>query len=203
MKWVQCEGRNPHGIRHQYDPAKHPSGCPECGVPGVNVETVGVAPKRAAVGNGGTVAVARKNEPRLDEGSNQDEQHPRTIVHAPGRRAEQGLRTNPVVGWLVCTEGSEVGRDFALRAGNNAIGRDKRMDICVRGDEGISAIKAAIVSYEPKKRRFSAIKGEGHTILYVNDEEVVTAKTLKAYDVIELGQTRLMFIPFCGADFSW
>jgi hypothetical protein len=39
--------------------------------------------------------------------------------------------------------------------------------------------------------------------VYLNDEEVTVPTELKPYDIIELGQTKLMFVPFCGEHFQW
>lgn len=33
MRLIQCEGRNAYGMVHQYDPTRHPEGCPHCGTP--------------------------------------------------------------------------------------------------------------------------------------------------------------------------
>ena len=37
----------------------------------------------------------------------------------------------------------------------------------------------------------------------MNGEDVDVPTELKMYDVIELGQTKLVFIPFCGEKFHW
>jgi hypothetical protein len=39
--------------------------------------------------------------------------------------------------------------------------------------------------------------------VYLNDEEVTLAVELNPYDRIELGESTLLFVPFCGAGFSW
>ena len=45
--------------------------------------------------------------------------------------------------------------------------------------------------------------GESHGIIYHNDDEVIGPVELKAYDKIEMAQTKLLFIPFCGEQFTW
>lgn len=116
---------------------------------------------------------------------------------------EDNVGISPVVGWLVCIEGKEKGRDYRIFAGNNFIGRSDTMDICIRGDETISREKHACVSYDFKKNRFNIYQGDSHGLVYVNDETVFVPQLLNPYDIIELGKTKLMFVPFCSEKFVW
>ena len=110
---------------------------------------------------------------------------------------------NPVVGWLVCTEGSCYGRAFTLFAGKNFIGRDPSMDIRLTGDNAISRITHAIIIYEPIQRQFYAQPGESHSLFYVNEEVVLASMLLKDRDVISIGNTTLVFVPFCDENHGW
>ena len=110
---------------------------------------------------------------------------------------------NPVVGWLVCIEGSNYGKSFNLYSGKNFIGRDPGMDVCLPGDTSISRIKHAVIVYEPKKRQFFTYPGESHELFYCNDKVVLTSMWLSDRDVITIGQTRLVFVPFCDVSFGW
>ncbi|MDF2926041.1 MAG: hypothetical protein K0R57_4955 [Paenibacillaceae bacterium] len=116
-------------------------------------------------------------------------------------RKEKGL--DPVVGWFVCVEGGDKGRDYRIRAERNFIGRSEKMDVCIRGDDTISRDAHAIVSFDARKNIFRLFQGDSKGIVYVNDEEVIHAVVLRPYDVIELGKTKLIFIPFCGEQFVW
>ncbi len=116
-------------------------------------------------------------------------------------RKKMGIE--PVVGWLVCIEGADRGRDFRIISERNFIGRSEKSDIAISGDETISREGHAIISFNPKKNSYRLYPGESRGIVYLNDDEIVGATELKAYDVIELGQTKLMFIPFCGESFQW
>lgn len=110
----------------------------------------------------------------------------------------------PAVGWLVCIEGSEKGRDYRLKPEKNFIGRSSDMDVVISGDEGISRECHATVSYNPKKNAFKIYTGEkSRRLVYLNDEEVTGALDLKDRDIIELGHTKLMFVALCGGEFSW
>ncbi len=110
---------------------------------------------------------------------------------------------DPVVGWLVCVEGASKGKDFIIRAERNFIGHDPSMDICISGDNTISAKKHAIISFNPKENTFRVIPGDGHGIINLNNNEVFNAEKLKRGDIIQIGQTNLIFIPLCDENFSW
>lgn len=110
---------------------------------------------------------------------------------------------DPVTGWLVCIEGPDKGRDFRLRSEKNSLGRSTSSDICISGDDTVSREKHAFVVYNPRKRSFSIRAGESRGLVYLNDEEVEFSQPLQAYDVIEVGQSRLLFVPLCGEAFSW
>lgn len=110
---------------------------------------------------------------------------------------------NPVVGWLVCIEGASKGKDYIIRAERNFIGNNQSNDICITGDNTISAKKHAIISYNYKETTFRIMPGDGHGIIYLNNNEVFEAEKLKRGDIIQIGQTSLIFIPLCGEDFNW
>lgn len=110
---------------------------------------------------------------------------------------------DPVVGWLACVAGPSKGKSYTVRGGINSIGRSERMDIVVTGDLKISAENHAKISYSEKNNRFNLLPGEGRNIVYLNDEEVFAPMPLQAYDVIDFGETRLLFVPLCGERFSW
>jgi len=111
--------------------------------------------------------------------------------------------TEPVVGWLVCIKGEYYGECFKLKAGRNFIGRSGSMDVKLGNDHSVSRDKHAIILYEPKRREFMAQAGESRELFYRNDEVVLTAEKLKSRDMLIIGNTKLMFIPCCGPDFSW
>lgn len=186
------------GNGHYYDERKH-SFCPHCGV---NLDlNLGVTmPKRplpsedlsktqAIFPSGDLGKIVPKNAPN---------QAGKTVAFY---RKEIGL--DPVVGWLVCIIGPDKGRDYRIRSERNFIGRSEKMDICINGDEEISRENHAIISYSPKKRLFRIYPGDSRGLVYLNDEEVIGAEELNPYDLIEMGKTKLMFIPFCGERFEW
>lgn len=110
---------------------------------------------------------------------------------------------DPVVGWLVCIEGNDFGGSFTIKSGRNFIGRASNMDIVIQGDNSVSREKHAVILYEPKKRDFIAQAGESRELFYLNEEVVLNSLRLKQYDILTIGNTRLMFFPCCGENFSW
>ena len=109
----------------------------------------------------------------------------------------------PVVGWVVCIEGTCFGRSFELHAGRNYVGRGSDMDVCLSEDLQVSRNKHAILIFEPKSRLFYAVPGDSRSLFYINDEPVLEHMKMQARDVLQLGQTKLVFIPFCYEKFSW
>lgn len=111
-------------------------------------------------------------------------------------------RTEPPVGYLICTAGEDYGRGFPLKTGNNSVGRSVSMDVVIM-DEKVSREKQAFVMYEPLKREFYMKPGEGTGLCYLNGELVLGPVKMKAFDMIMLGDTKLILIPVCCERFSW
>lgn len=116
---------------------------------------------------------------------------------------EEKMGLEPVAGWLVCVEGKEKGRDYKVLARINTIGRSENMDICIKGDLGISKEDHARVGYDPKNNRFRLIPESRTNNIYLNDDVVDIPTALHAYDVIDFGETKLVFIPLCSPRFNW
>lgn len=109
----------------------------------------------------------------------------------------------PVCGWLVCIEGANVGMDYRVHNGKNFVGRGDDMDIQILGDNEINRKNHTIIVYDQKKRNTVILPGDSAGIAYLNDEAIYVPTELKAYDVIELGKSRFLFIPLCGENFEW
>lgn len=109
----------------------------------------------------------------------------------------------PVVGWLVAVSGPSRGTDYRIHAGYNYIGRE-RGDICIRGDNTISAEKDANVTYVPQTRQFFIAHEQGKNVLLVNDLPVIGGgMQLHNFDRITVGSTQLVFVGLCGEQFTW
>ena len=186
------------GKGHFYDERTH-STCPYCGVPIDLGETLGrVDPSPEAVdAPPGTVG---EDFPKTRAaGSRGPRRDPEETVGIFRKR----LGLDPVVGWLVCIEGPDRGRDYRVHAERNFIGRDATMDIVIAGDTSISCENHAVLSYNPKRHTFNLAPGDGRGLTYLTDEELLAAAPLAPYDTIELGASKLLFVPFCGERFTW
>ena len=77
------------------------------------------------------------------------------------------------------------------------------MDVVLSADHSISRFKHAAVIYEPRSRQFIVTAGESRELCYLNGEVVLSNMKMEAYDVLNLGSTSLMLVPFCGKRFPW
>lgn len=109
----------------------------------------------------------------------------------------------PVVGWLVCIGGCRFGQCFSIFAGKNAVGRGEENRIVIADDHSISRNKHAFIIYEPKKRDFFIQPGDTDALTYVNEECIFQPRKLSQRDMIELGDSKFMFVPLCTESFSW
>ncbi|MCC5463804.1 FHA domain-containing protein [Pelosinus baikalensis] len=109
----------------------------------------------------------------------------------------------PVCGWIVCISGPRQGKDYKIKNGKNFIGRADDMDIQILGDNKISRRNHGIIVFDPKKKEMVLLPGESNGIVYLQGDAVYTPKVLNTYDVIELGDSKFLFIPFCGEQFNW
>lgn len=108
----------------------------------------------------------------------------------------------PVTGWLICMAGEERGQDYRLHVGKNFIGRSPSMDVVLADDKKISREKHCAVIYEPKRNLFY-LSAEGGNLVYLNDVLVEVSEQLKEDDRIMIGDTTLVFIPFCRGERRW
>jgi hypothetical protein len=77
------------------------------------------------------------------------------------------------------------------------------MDIAIAGDAGISREHHAVISYNPKRHTFTVAPGDGRGLTDLNDDELLGPQPIKPYDTLELGASKLLFVPFCGEHFTW
>lgn len=123
---------------------------------------------------------------------------------ASAETSSDGGELDPVVGWLVVLSGPGRGNARRLGYGQNSIGRDKGERVSLDfGDGSISRSKHAFLIYEPRKRQFFIRPGDGANLTYLNGDLLADSRPLKQADEIEVGATKLRFVPLCGPDFDW
>lgn len=190
---------------HFFDEKRH-SGCPYCGVGDMDVmATRMAAPSAASPEDRVWKRDHAQHDAHTPDGRVAALPHPAPPA-SDGTiglfdRGMSGRRA--VVGWLVCVRGPDRGRDFRLGEGRNSIGRSDAMDVRIKGDQGVSRERHAIVSFDPKSNVFKIHPGESHGLTYVNGSVVDGAMVLQHFDRIEVGATELVFVSLCGDRFRW
>ena len=61
----------------------------------------------------------------------------------------------------------------------------------------------AIVVYDPRSNVYLAQPGSSKELFYVNDKLVLNTVELKTMDLLNIGDTKLMFVPLCVEQFHW
>lgn len=107
------------------------------------------------------------------------------------------------VGWLVCVSGKNIGRDYRLFAGKNAVGRAEENSVCLAGETSVSRDRHAWVIFEPRKQEFFLKPGDESGLVYLNDENVFDTTLLHSGDVLEFGEVKLTFVALCDSSFNW
>lgn len=121
-------------------------------------------------------------------------------------KVERGtFAQDPVVGWLVVVGGPGIGCFRPVFEGNNTLGRSGTQRIPLDfGDDTISSEEQAYIRYDSSARAFLFVPNLAKTnIVSVNDKRPTGAVELNHMDVITVGRTQLVFVPFCGAEFDW
>lgn len=191
MNLVRCE------MGHFYD-ADRFTECPHC-AKAEQDDNMGVTVAKEDITNSTVQFDAGKLEEVVKNAKNDDEDDAQKTVGFYGEKMEK----EPVVGWLVCIEGKHKGEDFSLHTGRNFIGRSASMDVVLNKDGAISREKHAILLFEPKNSLFIVQPGDSKELFYLNEKVVLSAEEIKAYDVIALGESKLVFVPFCNDQFNW
>jgi len=71
------------------------------------------------------------------------------------------------------------------------------------GDPHISREKHAQLVHDPKSMRYFLQTGDARNLTYLGEEVVLNPVQLTGREIIMVGGTKLMFVPFCGPDFGW
>jgi len=139
-------------------------------------------------------------------GQQQADEAPRTqLVRGKVQVKRGAFEQDPVVGWLVVVGGPGIGSYRPIYEGNNTVGRSPSQRVPLDfGDETISSEEQAFIRYDSSARSFLFVPNLAKTnVVSVNDKRPTGAVELNQMDVITMGRTQLVFVPFCGTEFDW
>ena len=216
------------GRGHIYDTDLYPS-CPYCNGGGkmISFDDAGNARKTAPIGMGETLGIGNLGKGSVTDqwgtsiGENvtlqpvqSGQESRKTVAPEEYRNREENanktvslssrnMEFEPVVGWLVCIEGADKGKDYRLLDKRNTVGRSTDMDVCIKGDNTISRDRHAWVAYESRHNYFTLIPAENTNNIYLNDEPVYVPTKIEPYDCIEFGESKFVLIALCGERFTW
>lgn len=130
-----------------------------------------------------------------------------TVIVVPHKTVtpdEGAHSSDPVVGWLVVVNGPGRGSFRPVFHGSNSIGRgdDQRIPLDF-GDQKISRDTHAFVIYDEKKRDFFVRDNGKSNLVRHNGDLVMMPTQLQDRDIIELGDTTLLFVALCNNEFDW
>lgn len=123
-----------------------------------------------------------------------------------GDEIEEGLlleAPEPICGWIVCVDGPRKGKDYKIKAGKNFVGRGDDMDIQILGDNKISRRNHCVIVYDEKKNHFLLLPGDSNGLVYLDEEAVYVPQQISEYQIIEMGESKFLFVPFCGTHYRW
>jgi hypothetical protein len=139
-------------------------------------------------------------------GQQQADEAPRTqLVRGKVQVKRGAFEQDPVVGWLVVVGGPGIGSYRPIYEGNNTVGRSPGQRVPLDfGDETISSEEQAFIRYDSSTRSFLFVPNLAKTnVVSINDKRPTGAVELNQMDVITMGRTQLVFVPFCGTEFDW
>jgi hypothetical protein len=128
-----------------------------------------------------------------------------TLVRGKAEVKRGSFDQDPVVGWLVVVGGPGIGQYRPIFEGNNSMGRGSANRIAIDfGDDAISSEEQAYIRYDSSDRSFLFVPNLAKTnVVSLNEKRPTGAVELAQMDVITMGRTQLVFVPFCGPDFDW
>ena len=148
--------------------------------------------------------------PKPGQSSESGNQGGKTRIQFPSSKEKsqkEHENFDPVVSWVVIVAGPGKGASFSLLSGKSSVGRNESNDVGlnfgINSDEKISREKHCFITYDPRGRKFYILPGDGRNLAYIQDSPVLQPTEITSGDEIQLGDTILRFVPFCGADFSW
>lgn len=184
---------------HYYDSNKHQN-CPFCRELSQNraVETTHAAPEKTQIKHQEPVTLAQT----IAYAEDYPDPEGRTV--GIWEKFVGGCGIRPTVGWLVCINGPNKGRDYRIFQGVNKIGRDasKKVDILITGDNMISREEHAEIDYDEETNEYFLTR-KNNPEVRLNGKRIRESKKINSHDVIQLGQYEFLFVALCNEKFIW
>lgn len=118
-----------------------------------------------------------------------------SFVQTPPPSAGTRKNNGPVVGWLVAIKGPHIGQSFELFPKKNFIGRNDSLIVNLYNDKTVSRTAPLSVIFNRHNNKFMAMSGNSDQTAYINDDLLLQPIELKENDQIDIGNTRLLFVP--------
>lgn len=122
-------------------------------------------------------------------------------------RSERVQPLDPVVGWLVALNGENSGNTYEIRGYRTQIGRgDGRKIKIALNDSAVSMGVNCSISYDSDSQKFGVTASDNASNPVRLNNKILRAgheTDLDAYDRIQIGNTKLLFLPLCGSRFHW
>ena len=126
------------------------------------------------------------------------------FIVQPRGAAETAQPFDPVVGWLTVIEGPGKGLFRPIFYGQNSVGRDPKQRISLDfGDQKISRETHAFIIYDEVQRKFFIRDNGKSNLVRHNGSLVLTPTEISDRDRITIGDTTLVFVALCNANFDW
>ena len=116
---------------------------------------------------------------------------------------ESTIDRRPVVGWIVCVDGPEKGRDYRIRAGKNKVGRSWKMDISIAKDRELMPSDHAVISFSSESCSFQLEPGVPEAESFKNGKPLTQAVFIEENDRIKFGESEFVFVPYCKQGRLW
>lgn len=114
------------------------------------------------------------------------------------------LNVVPCVGWLVVLDGPGKGKSHELHPGLNSIGRGKDCDVTLSGaDDSVSEDGKIGIGYEYQGHSFAFVNRGSKNPPFLNGKPIWTEAVLEDGDTLNIGETTLIFVPFCDKSRNW
>lgn len=111
---------------------------------------------------------------------------------------------NPAVGWLVILDGPGRGQHCPVYYGQNSIGRGEEQRIRLNfGDARITRDTHAFIVYDDIARKFYLRDNGKANLVRHNNTPVMAPTELADRDTISIGETVMLFVALCSAEFDW